>query len=314
LERAAGAVSVVTGLTEAIAGASEAVIGAAIGVGAVPGVAAAVNGLDNAWAGLKTIWTGEGQDTYTQQAIGAGVERLTGSKTAAAIAETTVGILGPKGIIGLGQATGRVGRKLLEQAAERLAATKAAEQVAAEAAEAAAREAGDKASQVSGTIAAPPVVTEGEIHGPAAPPSAPISVAGSTASSNGTNISQVRINAQNGAEFQARVANYGKDTLEHFQEEVSVRPYMDADGNLASFRVRLDGLGLDSETENYGLLDAKSSETAPLTPNQTVGYPLISQYGGKVVGNAGNPYYPPGTEIPPTPVQIIKPNDLPEGY
>ena len=68
----------------------------------MPGVAAAVNGLDNAWAGLKTIWTGEGQDTYTQQAIGAGVERLTGSKTAAAIAETTVGILGPKGIIGLG--------------------------------------------------------------------------------------------------------------------------------------------------------------------------------------------------------------------
>jgi hypothetical protein len=124
-------------------------------VGAVPGVAATANGLDNAWAGLKTIWTGEGQDTYAQQATGAGVERLTGSKTAAAIAETTVGILGPKGIIGLGQATGRVGRKLLEQTAERLAATKAAEQVAAEAAEVAGREAGEKASQVSGTIAVP---------------------------------------------------------------------------------------------------------------------------------------------------------------
>jgi hypothetical protein len=140
LERAAGAVSVVTGVAEAVAGLGEAALGAVTVAGAVPGVAAAVNGLDNAWAGLKTIWTGEGQDTYTQQAIGAGVERLTGSKTAAAIAETTVGILGPKGIIGLGQATTRVGRKLLDQAAE---------QAAAEAAEAAAREAGEKASQVS---------------------------------------------------------------------------------------------------------------------------------------------------------------------
>ena len=48
-----------------------------------------------------------------------------------------------------------MGRKLLEQAAERLAATKAAEQAAAEVAEAAAREVGEKATQASGKIAVP---------------------------------------------------------------------------------------------------------------------------------------------------------------
>lgn len=90
----------------------------------------------------------------------------------------------------------------------------------------------------------------------------------------------MQINAQNGAAFQARVANYGSDTLDNFLEEVSVKPFTDADGTLADFRVRLDGIGTEPDTSNFGLLDAKSSETAPLTPNQSVGYPLIESYGG----------------------------------
>ncbi|WP_460501045.1 hypothetical protein, partial [Dyella jejuensis] len=127
-------------------------------------------------------------------------------------------------------------------------------------------------------------------------------------------LTQVQINAQNGAAFQARVANYGSDTLNNFLEEVSIQPFTDADGNLADFRVRLDGIGTDPDTSNFGLLEAKSSETAPLTTNQSEGYPLLGSYGGQVVGKAGNPYYPAGTVIPPTQVQIIRPSNLPEGY
>jgi len=251
----------------------------------MPGVAAAVNGLDNAWAGLKTIWTGEGQDTYTQQAIGAGVERLTGSKTAAAIAETTVGILGPKGIIGLGQATGRVGRKLLEQAAERLAATKAAEQVAAEAAEVAAREAGEKASQVSGTIASP-----------------------STGAAEGST-STISQNASNGRAFERAGLDYLNTVQTDLQEQVSVRPYINESGELASYRVRLDALGLDDSGVS-SLTDFKSSATAGFTPNQTTGYPLIEQFGGQVVGNNGGVAFPKGFQIPPSPVIILRPGDF----
>jgi hypothetical protein len=67
-------------------------------------------------------------------------------------------------------------------------------------------------------------------------------------------LTQVQINAQNGAAFQARVANYGSDTLNNFLEEVSVKPFTDADGTLTNFRVRLDGIGTEPDTSNFGLL------------------------------------------------------------
>ena len=56
------------------------------------------------------------------------------------------------------------------------------------------------------------------------------------------------------------------------------------------------------------LTDAKSSATAPHTPNQKVGYPAIEQNGGVVVGNKGaSQGYPAGTVIPPTKVDIRRP-------
>lgn len=141
------------------------------------------------------------------------------------------------------------------------------------------------------------------------------SAAQTVAATNGkTGLAQVQINSQNGAEFQSRVAAYGNDTLDNFLEEVSIRPFTDTSGTTAPFRVRLDGLGTDPVNTSYGLMDAKASSTAPLTPNQTVGYPLLGQYGGVVVGKAGGSYYPAGTVIPPTQVQIIRPTNLPKGY
>ncbi|MEI9983494.1 MAG: hypothetical protein WDN69_09975 [Aliidongia sp.] len=107
-------------------------------------------------------------------------------------------------------------------------------------------------------------------------------------------MSQIQLNAQNGAAFQARVANYGADKFENFLEEVSIRP--NTEDGVADFRVRVDGLGATPETEALGLLDAKSSETAPLTARQAEGYPLIQQYGGTIVGNNGLPHYPAGNK------------------
>src|SRR5215203_3153125 len=50
---------------------------------------------------------------------------------------------------------------------------------------------------------------------------------------------------------------------------------------------------------------AQGSKDAPLTPNQTKGFPEIEQSGGSVVG-AGKPGFPGGTTIPPMPVDIVR--------
>jgi hypothetical protein len=86
--------------------------------------------------------------------------------------------------------------------------------------------------------------------------------------------------------------------------EVSVRPYTST-GDLAP-RVRLDAVGV--ENGQVGYYEWKSSPKARLTLNQKIGYPLIGENGGVVVGNNGNPFYPPGTVLPPKPVTIIRPS------
>lgn len=100
---------------------------------------------------------------------------------------------------------------------------------------------------------------------------------------------------------------------EDYSKEVSVRPYTNEEGDVADYRVRVDSMGINSETGDFSMYDAKSSETAPLTRNQRAGYPLIGQYGGVVVGNNGNPHYPAGTVLPPTNVQIVRPSNFPSG-
>jgi len=55
-------------------------------------------------------------------------------------------------------------------------------------------------------------------------------VPGTADAGSASRLAQVQINAQNGAAFQARVANYGSDTLDNF--EVSVKPFTDADETL----------------------------------------------------------------------------------
>lgn len=76
-------------------------------------------------------------------------------------------------------------------------------------------------------------------------------------------------------------------------------------------KTRMDFVSI--EDGNIKLTEAKSSATAPLTPNQKTAHPQIEQYGGTIKGNNGNNIgLPSGTEIPPTKVDIVRPINLTE--
>ena len=106
-------------------------------------------------------------------------------------------------------------------------------------------------------------------------------------------------NAKKGAEFERKVgAKLGKNKASQVTIEVK-------DGT----KTRMDFVSV--EDGNIKLTEAKSSTTAPLTPNQKTAHPQIEQYGGTIKGNNGNDIgLPSGTEIPPTKVDIVRPNNL----
>jgi len=54
------------------------------------------------------------------------------------------------------------------------------------------------------------------------------------------------------------------------------------------------------------LQEAKSSAAARPTPNQAKAHPEIAKTGATVVGQ-GKPGYPGGTKIPPTKVEVVRP-------
>lgn len=71
-------------------------------------------------------------------------------------------------------------------------------------------------------------------------------------------------------------------------------------------RTRIDMMGRDADG-NISCVECKSSETAPLTRNQKLGFPEIEKTGATVVGK-GKPGFTGGTRIPPTRVDIIRPD------
>lgn len=71
-------------------------------------------------------------------------------------------------------------------------------------------------------------------------------------------------------------------------------------------KTRMDFAGKNPSGQTV-LTEAKSSETAPLTSNQAKAFPEIQQTGGTVVGQ-GKLGFPGGTQIPPTEVEIVRPN------
>jgi hypothetical protein len=71
-------------------------------------------------------------------------------------------------------------------------------------------------------------------------------------------------------------------------------------------RTRIDMMGRDADGK-ISCVECKSSETAPLTRNQKLGFPEIEKTGATVVGQ-GKPGFPGGTTIPPTRVEILRPD------
>ncbi|PWE41413.1 S-type pyocin domain-containing protein [Pseudomonas prosekii] len=73
-------------------------------------------------------------------------------------------------------------------------------------------------------------------------------------------------------------------------------------------KTRIDMLGRDTDGE-ISCVECKSSETAPLTKNQKAAFPEIEKTGATVVGK-GKPGFPGGTKIPPTRIEILRPDSL----
>jgi hypothetical protein len=73
-------------------------------------------------------------------------------------------------------------------------------------------------------------------------------------------------------------------------------------------KTRIDMMGRDTDGE-ISCVECKSSDTAPLTKNQKAAFPEIEKTGATIVGK-GKPGFPGGTKIPPTRVEILRPDPL----
>jgi RHS repeat-associated protein len=111
----------------------------------------------------------------------------------------------------------------------------------------------------------------------------------------------VQANKAAGDAWEAEVIN---NQLPRTQNNIQPQITIQSSGP-SGLNVRLDAVGTETGSGAIVLTDAKASATAPLTPNQTVVYPELQNYGGVVVG-AGKPPYVGGTVIPPTTVNIIR--------
>ena len=113
--------------------------------------------------------------------------------------------------------------------------------------------------------------------------------------------SNIADNAKAGKAFEQQAVSAVKKEQTGVVEQLTVKAQ-------SGTKVRLDAAGKDA-SGNVALTEAKGSATAGLTKNQKKGFPEIQQGGATVVGK-GRPGYPPGTQIPPTPVRVIRPDDL----
>ena len=106
-------------------------------------------------------------------------------------------------------------------------------------------------------------------------------------------------NAKQGREFEKLLS---EQIIEDKACQVTIEV---ADGT----RVRVDFITV--ENGQFKVIEAKSSQTAPLPPNQKKEYPQIQESGGIIKGNNGiNIGLPNGTVLEPTEVIIIRPDDI----
>ena len=121
-----------------------------------------------------------------------------------------------------------------------------------------------------------------------------------TTSPNTNTGSQIQQNYQNGKDYEQAKYEKFKETQVESAREVTL---VTDEGT----KIRLDMIGRDQQG-NISCAECKSSQTAPLTENQKVGFPELEKSGGVIVGE-GKPGFEGGTIIPPTKVEIIRPNE-----
>ena len=98
-----------------------------------------------------------------------------------------------------------------------------------------------------------------------------------------------------------------KETLKFGNSAFNVEKQITIKTNQGT-KIRIDAIGFENKTNNLILNEFKSSATAPLTKNQSIGFPELYKSGGTVVGT-GKGIFTGGYKIPlGTNVQIIRPN------
>ena len=110
-----------------------------------------------------------------------------------------------------------------------------------------------------------------------------------------TNVQQ---NSEKGKEFEQK--HYEKYQQENItsQREITIKTE-------SGTKVRVDMIGKDKNGV-INCVECKSSQMAPLTDNQKIGYPDLEKNGGIIVGE-GKPGFEGGTKLPPTKVEIVRP-------
>jgi hypothetical protein len=110
---------------------------------------------------------------------------------------------------------------------------------------------------------------------------------------------QLENNKKQGKAFEDRTYGKYSETKPEVAREVTVKTD-------SGVKTRLDMMGRDTDGE-ISCVECKSSDTAPLTKNQKAAFPEIEKTGATVVGK-GKPGFPGGTRIPPTRVEILRPD------
>lgn len=96
-----------------------------------------------------------------------------------------------------------------------------------------------------------------------------------------------------------------RDRFTDVADQVRIQPNK-PDGKPADFHFIADHLARSPGTGGHVALDAKLSPTSTLTHNQTIGYPMLRQYGGTVISR-NQPQYPYGTRLAPSPTLRAEP-------
>jgi len=110
---------------------------------------------------------------------------------------------------------------------------------------------------------------------------------------------QFEVNKKQGADFEKKTVKQEKQNLDSVEEQITIRTN-------SGTKTRLDCVGSCKKTGEPKLVEAKSSEKAPLTKNQKIAFPEIEKSGGVVVGK-GKGEFPGGTKIPPQKVKVVRP-------